>query len=132
MVSEARDSTARYDENLDQERDYSETATNGTVNGTSDKTAGVNGEAPSLAHSRPVVPNQLSLMIRETDNPVNDQMMLDDVKRLLLEYSGTDQVMLDIAAQGQIYRLWSGLRSRWTPVTSCGTALRRCWPILDR
>lgn len=110
VVSEARDSAARYDENLDQKRDHSETATNGTVNGTSDRTAGANGEAPSLAHSKPVVPNQLSLMIRETDNPVDDQMMLDDVKRLLLEYSGSDQVMLEIAAQGQIFRL------EWTTV----------------
>ena len=111
VVSEARDSTARYDENLDQERDYSETSTNGTVNGTSDKTAAVNGEAPSLAHSRPVVPSQLSLMIRETDNPVNDQMMLDDVKRLLLEYSGSDQVMLEIAALGQIFRMeWTAIQ----------------------
>ncbi len=110
VVSEARDSTARYDENLDQERDHNEPTTNGTVNGTSDRTAAINGEAPGLAHSRPVVPNQLSLMIRETDNPVDDQMMLDDVKRLLLEYSGTDQVMLEIAAQGQIYRM------EWTAV----------------
>ncbi len=110
VVSEARDSAARYDENLDQERDHTETSTNGTVNGTSDKTAGVNGDAPGLAHSRPVVPNLLSLMIRETDNPVNDQMMLDDVKRLLLEYSGSDQVMLEIAAQGQIHRL------EWTTI----------------
>ena len=43
-VSEARDSAARYDEDLNQERDYNETATNGTVNGTSDKNADVNGE----------------------------------------------------------------------------------------
>ena len=38
-------------------------------------------------------------------------MMLDDVKRLLLEYSGSDQVMLEIAAQGQIYRLeWAAIQ----------------------
>ena len=110
VVSEARDSAARYDEDLEQKRDYSETATNGTANGTSDKNGDVNGEIPSLAHSRPVVPNQLSLMIRETDSPVDDQMMLDDVKRLLLEYSGSDQVMLEIAAQGQIHRL------EWTTI----------------
>ena len=110
VVSEARDSAARYDEDLEQKRDYSETATNGTANGTSDKNGDVNGEIPSLAHSRPVVHNQLSLMIRETDSPVDDQMMLDDVKRLLLEYSGSDQVMLEIAAQGQIHRL------EWTTI----------------
>ncbi|MCE2456700.1 MAG: DNA polymerase III subunit alpha [Dehalococcoidia bacterium] len=110
VVSEVRDSAARYDEDLEQKRDYSETSANGTANGASDKNGDVNGEIPSLAHSRPVVPNQLSLMIRETDSPVDDQMMLDDVKRLLLEYSGSDQVMLEIAAQGQIHRL------EWTTI----------------
>jgi hypothetical protein len=49
--------------------------------------------------------------MRESDDHVNDQMVLDDVKRLLLEYSGTDQVMLEIAAQGHIYRLeWSAIQ----------------------
>ena len=111
VVSEARDTAARYDENLDQERDYNEASTNGTVNGASGQTAYVNGEAPGLAHSRPVVPNQLNLQIRETDNPVDDQMILDDVKRLLLEYSGSDQVMLEIAAKGQVHRLeWTAIQ----------------------
>ena len=126
VVSEARDSAARYDEDLEQKRDYSETATNGTANGTSDKNGDVNGEIPSLAHSRPVVHNQLSLMIRETDSPVDDQMMLDDVKRLLLEYSGSDQVMLEIAAQGQIHRLeWTSIQ-----VNACDELRNRLEEVL--
>ena len=126
VVSEARDSAARYDEDLEQKRDYSETATNGTANGTSDKSGDVNGEIPSLAHSRPVVHNQLSLMIRETDSPVDDQMMLDDVKRLLLEYSGSDQVMLEIAAQGQIHRLeWTSIQ-----VNACDELRNRLEEVL--
>lgn len=113
-ASEARDVAATYNESAavhEEDRESVVQPTNGTVNGSSTQSAQVNGEAPSLAHSRPVIPNQLNLMIRETDNAVNDQMILDDVKRLLLEYSGTDQVMLDIVAQGHIYRLeWSSIQ----------------------
>ena len=88
-----------------------ESMTNDRTNGAASQSHSTNGGSPGLAHSRPVVPNQLSLKIRETDDPVNDQMVLDDVKRLLLEYSGTDQVMLEIVAQGHIYRMeWSAVQ----------------------
>ena len=53
----------------------------------------------------------LNLRIRESDSPVDDQMLLDDVKRLLLDYSGGDPVMLEIAAGGTLYRLeWSTIQ----------------------
>ena len=111
-VSEAREAKAPpYEESSEKGQEQMEQPTNGRVNGTSVKSAAVNGEAAGLAHSKPVVPNQLNLKIRETDDPINDQMILDDVKRLLLEYSGNDQVMLEIAAQGNIYRLeWSSIQ----------------------
>ena len=111
-VSEAREAKAPpYEESSEKGQEQMEQPTNGRVNGTSVKSAAVNGEAAGLAHSKPVVPNQLNLKIRETDDPINDQMILDDVKRLLLEYSGSDQVMLEIAAQGNIYRLeWSSIQ----------------------
>ena len=112
-VSEARDTAATYNERVkvEEEREHGQQSTSGAVNGASTQPTQVNGDAPGLAHSRPVVPNQLNLKIRETDNHVDDQMILDDVKRLLLEYSGTDQVVLEIAAQGHIYRLeWSAIQ----------------------
>jgi hypothetical protein len=41
---------------------------------------------------------------------VDDQMMLDDLKRILLEYTGTDEVTLEISADGHIYRM------EWPPI----------------
>ena len=120
IVSEARDTVSVYNESPSprprEEPEQKKQSANGAVNGTSTRgtstqPAPVNGGASGLAHSRPIVPSQLNLRIRESDDPVNDQMVLDDVKRLLLEYSGTDQVMLEIAAQGHIYRLeWSAIQ----------------------
>ena len=65
---------------------------------------------PALAHSKPTLPQRLSLKMRESDSVAADQMMLDDVKRLLLDNSGADDVMLEIASGGKIYRL------EWTPI----------------
>ena len=81
-------------------------------NGASPTRPSSNGETRGLANSsRPVTTNQLSLRLRESDDPLNDQMVLDDVKRLLLDYSGADQVILEIATRGQIYRLeWSTIQ----------------------
>ena len=64
--------------------------------------------ATGLAHSQVQVPHRLNLRIRESENAVDDQMMLDDVKRILLSYEGKDEVMLEIASGGTIYRMeWS-------------------------
>jgi len=74
-------------------------------------------EAPTLARSAsvaeaPVEPHlRLSLLIRESANAVDDSLLLDDIKRLLLEYSGPDEVSLEIVAGGQVYRLdWPMVR----------------------
>ncbi len=42
-------------------------------------------------------PRRLSLRIRETEDPTDDQYLLEDVRRLLLEYRGEDEVSLEIA-----------------------------------
>ena len=77
---------------------------------------GVNGSngnggssgVPSLAHSKLAVPQRLNLRIVESDSVADDQLMLDDIKRLLLEFVGKDEVSLEIAAHGQVFRLeWS-------------------------
>ena len=66
--------------------------------------------ATGLAHSLPQVSQRLNLRIRESDNPVDDQMTLDDVKRILLSYEGKDEVTLEIASGGMIYKL------EWSPI----------------
>ncbi len=89
---------------------------NGAANGAAVKPSASNANgngaaATGLARSRPKAPQMLNLRIRESDSPVDDQMLLDDVKRLLLDYSGGDPVMLEIAAGGTLYRLeWSTIQ----------------------
>ncbi len=75
--------------------------------------------APALAHlpSTPPLPAEpqlrLNLLIRESANEIDDKLLLDDIKRLLLEFSGPDEVSLEIAAGGQVYRLdWPLVRVR--------------------
>ena len=69
---------------------------------------GASGGGPSLAHSKLTVPQRLNLRIVESDSVADDQLMLDDIKRLLLEFVGEDEVSLEISAQGQLFRLeWS-------------------------
>ena len=90
----------------------------GVVSGT-DMTSGPPWETspgPVAALSRQPVPPQepsvqqapasetarrssLTLRIVESDNPLGDQMLLDDIKRLLLDHSGEDRVMLEIATE---------------------------------
>ena len=54
---------------------------------------------------------RLNLRIRETDQPDDDQRLLDDVKRLLMEYRGEDEVSLQIETQGRVITLeWPQVR----------------------
>ena len=48
---------------------------------------------------------RLSLRIRETGESTNDQRLLDEVRRLLLEYRGDDEVSLEIAIDRRIFTL---------------------------
>ena len=77
---------------------------------TSDPPTVDSNQSPSLAHSKVAVPQRLNLRLTQTDSAVDDQMMLDDLKRILLEYTGTDEVTLEISADGHIYRM------EWPPI----------------
>ena len=70
-----------------------------------DRSAPAPAATPSLARSEMAVNHRLNLVIRESDDPDADRLMLDDVKRVLLEHDGKDEITLEIAAQGQIYVL---------------------------
>ncbi len=92
------------------------TANDAGVAKTKEKAVTVNGSANGgLAYSKQtappqIVPRRLSLTIRESGNAQEDQMILDDVKRLLLEHSGKDQIMLNIFSQGYIYKMeWASI-----------------------
>ena len=52
----------------------------------------------------------LRLSIRERGEPASDQTLLADLRRLLLEYLGPDEVKLEIATEGRIVTL------EWPPV----------------
>ena len=48
---------------------------------------------------------RLNLRIHETDEPASDRILLDDVRRLLLEYRGMDEVNLEILTRGRVVTL---------------------------
>ncbi|MCH8109162.1 MAG: DNA polymerase III subunit alpha, partial [Chloroflexi bacterium] len=61
-------------------------------------------------------PQRLSLRIRETDTPTKDNYLLEDVKRLLLEFRGEDEVNLQIVSDGRIITLeWPLVRVNVCP-----------------
>jgi DNA polymerase-3 subunit alpha len=68
-------------------------------------------EASATASSR-----RLTLRLRETDQPVDDQDLLTDVSRLLLEYKGEDSVNLEIASDGRVVTMeWPLIRVNICP-----------------
>ena len=68
------------------------------------------------AATEPPVVRRLSLRIRESDRPTDDRRLLDDVKRLLLEYGGEDEVRLEIASNGLLVTLeWPLVRVNASP-----------------
>jgi hypothetical protein len=70
-----------------------------------DRAAPATPAASSLAHSEIAVAHRLNLRMMESDDPTADRLLLDDVKRVLLEHDGRDEVTLEIAARGQVYML---------------------------
>ncbi len=59
---------------------------------------------------------RLNLRIQETDRPTDDQRLLDDVKRVLLENQGEDEVRLEIASNGVLVTLeWPLVRVDASP-----------------
>ena len=83
------------------------------VNGASRNGSGATKPASALARSapaEPAVPRRVNLKIRESDSPADDKMMLNDVKRILLDHAGEDDVTLEISSRGSVYRM------DWTPI----------------
>ena len=76
----------------------------------------VTEEVVVSADGSPGPVRRLSLRIRESDTPDNDESMLDDVKRLLMEFNGDDEVSLQIATGGRIVTL------EWVPVRVTASA----------
>ena len=60
------------------------------------------GPAPSVGTA---APRKLVVRMREREKQDEDQQMLEDVKRLLLDNQGSDDVGLEIAADGRLYTL---------------------------
>ena len=72
----------------------------------------------------PVPARRLTLRLQETDHPGDDQSLFDEVKRLLLEYQGEDEVSLEIASNGRVVTLeWPMVRVNICPPLEQG--LRR-------
>ena len=67
--------------------------------------APANGTSTAAPAAGPPTGRRLSLRIRETGQAQADQLLLDDVKRLLLEFRGEDEVSLEIATDGRIVTL---------------------------
>jgi hypothetical protein len=66
-------------------------------------------DLPRLATSGE--PRQLRLRIKETERPAEDRRVLDDIRRLLLEYRGDDEVSLEIQVDGRIVMLeWPAVK----------------------
>ena len=66
----------------------------------------------------------LTLRIRETDQPNDDRLLLDEVKQVLLEHQGEDAVRLEIASNGSVVTLdWPLVRVNVCPQLEDG--LRR-------
>ena len=76
--------------------------------------------APAAAKP-PAVPEsngskRINLRIQESDRPTEDERLLDDVKRLLLENQGEDEVRLEIASNGLLVTLeWPLVRVDASP-----------------
>ncbi|MCL0029020.1 hypothetical protein M1N23_02600, partial [Dehalococcoidia bacterium] len=59
----------------------------------------------TLAHTEIAVANRLNVKMRESDDADADRMLLDDIKRALLDHHGQDEVTLEIEARDRVYML---------------------------
>ena len=57
---------------------------------------------PDLDRRERTGPRRLNIRVRETDGLADDQSLLQDVRRLLLEYRGEDEVSLEIVTDGRV------------------------------
>ena len=75
---------------------------------------GTPSQAPTVTNG--AGSHRLNLRIRESEEPDTDKFLLEDVKRLLLEYQGQDEVMLEIAAKGRVITMeWSMVKVSASP-----------------
>ena len=75
-----------------------------------------NGQAGRAASPASAGPRHLTLRLNETGVPENDRNLLDDIKAILLEYRGEDDVWLEIAADGRIITMdWPMLKVAINP-----------------
>ena len=89
----------------------------------SDISAEARPKAGPVEHVKPVR-KRLDLRLRESDRPDEDIHLLEDVRGLLLEHQGEDEVSLEVAIDGSIVKLeWSLLRVKVCPELQ--EALRR-------
>jgi len=109
------------------------------LNGQTSETNGANGASvangnggnsslPSTVVVRePVeVAHRLGLRIRESGQPDNDKYLLLDLKNLLMEYQGKDEVLLEIATEGRIVTMeWPMVR-----VNACDELQERLQQVL--
>jgi hypothetical protein len=74
-----------------------------------------NGIYPNEPES-PTNRKKLVLSIRESNNTASDQMLLDDIKRLLLSASGNDEVGLEIETESSVVVMeWPPVKINATP-----------------
>ena len=68
------------------------------------------------------------MRIQETDRPSDDQMLLEDMRRVLLDYRGEDEVELEIATDGRIVTMgWPLVR-----VNACSELEHRLRDLLGQ
>jgi len=85
--------------------------TNGASNG-----SWPNGGAATTNGNGNGTHRRLKLIMRETENSMNDRRLLEDISRLLLDHQGDDEVSLEIASEGQVFTMdWTVVRVRITP-----------------
>ncbi len=69
--------------------------------------------SPRTSATDPTPSKQLVIRLREGDDADKDRELLDDLKRMLLEHQGDDEIALEIAVDGRLVTMeWQMLRVR--------------------
>ena len=98
------------DQSIEERTDRAVTDSQPTPTMVGERASGEAGGSPA-AEAKSVSLRRLNLRFQETDQTASDQGLLDDVKWLLLEHQGEDEVNLEIATEGRIVTLeWPVVR----------------------
>jgi hypothetical protein len=80
---------------------------------------GSNGNSAGVAarpQAPPAEPYKLTLILRETENEVQDEAFMEQLKAFLEEYRGKDEVHLKIIQEGKVTNLkWLNIYVEYTP-----------------